>query len=58
VLAGGKADTVVHYFRPVDNSPLRFEHTAGTNFTGAVSACSIEAKDPVSFDLLPLIREF
>ncbi len=49
----GQSETKVAYVRPINSEPLKFSHDAGTDYTGAVTACSIEAMEPVDPVLFP-----
>ena len=53
-LNGGSTETKVAYVR-AGGDLLKFSHDAGTNYTGAVMACSIEAMDPITPELIPVI---
>jgi hypothetical protein len=52
----GVVETKVFYVRPTSgNHLLKFEHAAGTNFTGAVEIVAFEAQDPMNLDIVPEI---
>jgi hypothetical protein len=50
----GTVETKIFYVRPVSgNHLLKFEHAAGSNFTGAVTVVTFEALDPMNLDIIP-----
>ena len=50
----GQSETKVAYVRPAGNL-LKFSHDAGTDYTGTITACSIEAMEPITPELIPVI---